>query len=137
MKSIGIFKSLGSIFNSKKQENIEPVYLQYSRAESPPIILVTLLSTDMNISSSALVRHANKKGYRVVFVVTNPDVHIFQVAGCTFEYLPSPEIIVNMADAGDWQSYLQERWNMINSKWSPRWTIEYGISIEAYLNNTL
>ncbi len=127
-----------SFFNLKKKVkvNAQSIFLQYSSDDSRPTVLVTLISVDEKTVTRALLRHGNKNSYRVVFIVTNPDVRLFQEAECIFEYLPAPTIVENMQDVGDWQSYLQERWNMINSKWSPRWTVEYGLNIKTYLNKT-
>lgn len=128
-----MFTKLQSRFRIKRQDHAVSALMQHPKTDVRPTVLVTLLCAKSDARSRALKTHAASRSYRPIFVVCEPDIRAYQSAGCTFEYLPSPEIALSMSDVGDWAGYLQERWRMINSKWQPSWAVDYGIDYRQYL----
>lgn len=128
-----MFTKLQSIFRMDRQEHAVSVMSQHPETDPRPTVLVTILRADDASRLRALKTHAADRSHRPIFVVCDADVRTYQNAGCTFEYLPDPKIVRSMSDVGDWAGYLQERWRMINSKWHPQWTVEYGLSYTQYL----
>lgn len=128
-----MFTKLQSIFRPNRQEHDVSALLQHPETDLRPTVLITVLCADDVARSRALKAHAASRSHRPIFVVCEADIQAYQNAGCTFEYLPDPKTVCSMPDIGDWAGYLQERWRMINSKWHPRWTAEYGLSYKQYL----
>lgn len=128
-----MFAKLQSLFRIKPQEHAGSALLQHSVTDPRPTILVTVLCADAAARARAIEKHATSRSHRPIFVVCDADVRAYQDAGCAFEYLPEPSMVRTMSGVGDWAAYLQERWCMINSKWLPKWTAEYGLSYTQYL----
>ncbi len=119
-------------FRIKRQKGAVSALMQHPETDVRPTVLVTLLCAKADACSRALRTHAASRSHRPIFVVCEADIRAYQNAGSTFEYLPDPEMIRAMSDVGDWAGYLQERWRMINSKWQPRWTADYGLGDRQY-----
>lgn len=124
---------LHSLLHPDQQETPVPTLLQHPDTDPLPAVLVTILCADDHARTRAIKAHAKARGHRAVFVTSNPDVRAYQATGCAFEYLPDPKTVCEMSAAGDWESYLGERWRMFHSKWHPRWSADYGLTFAQYL----
>ena len=108
-------------------------YAQLGPSFGKPVVLVTLLSADAEAQEKAIQRHAGQSSHLPVFVVTDPNVAVFQDKKCIFEHFPPPHIVQSQRNAGDWTGYFQERWRTLHLKWGPRWTVGYGREFSEYL----
>lgn len=129
-----MFSKLQFAFGTKRQDRSDSFLHQHPITDDRPTVLVTILcAASEDARLQALKIHSARRSHRPIFVVSEPDIRAYQNAGCIFEYLPDPEVVWAGLDIGDWPGYLQERWSMINSKWHPQWTANYGLSFEQYL----
>lgn len=130
----------GSFFNISKRLSGEGIQMaspldQRQRHSTHPSVLVTHLDPNTKSIDDVLRRAGNLWGARPIIVVTDSNVRALLGTGIAFEHLPSPSQILGHKDVGDWIRYLQQRWSMIHTKWSPLYTIHVEKSYNEYLND--
>ncbi|NJM82353.1 MAG: hypothetical protein HC844_07540 [Tabrizicola sp.] len=106
---------------------------QADAADIRPVVLVTLLGAAASARDRALRLHHSGRGHRAIFVVTDPDIAAIRAAGMTAEHMPAPDLVKRFRGVGDWESYLRQRWVMIQTKWQPAMGITEGLAFHHYL----
>jgi hypothetical protein len=101
--------------------------------DTRPVVLVSLLDAAAPVRDRAIRLHHKDRGYRVVFVATDPEIASFRNAGLIVEYLPSPALVMSFQDRGDWENYLLQKWALILTKWQPELALTEGITFDQYL----
>lgn len=104
--------------------------MQQWRAETRPVVLITLLDPPPARLARALRDHGGRRLWRPVFLTTVADLRELIATGHPVEHLPAP---LPVSDRLDWPAYLRERWRRVHQKWVPRWTVHYGTSFDEYL----
>jgi hypothetical protein len=98
-----------------------------------PNVLITLLESDPDTSRKAIRRYGRSRFFRPIFLTTNAETAQFLESRIAFEYFPPARLVHDHADAGPWQEYIPEKWEIVRAKWRPRWIVECGLSLERYL----
>lgn len=109
-------------------------------SDNQVVIFVLLLCPDAARVAEAIGRHATAPALLPVFVTTLADIRPFLAAGAIVEHMPDPAQIGRFTrqhgDTATWADYLDIRWQRLEQKWQPHWTISYGESVRSYLKQT-
>lgn len=131
---MSIRSSLSALTTRKAKGAGESALCQLPQGAAAPAVLVTLLGADADQTRRAVERHGKVRSYRPVFVVSNPDTRPLLGTGLTCEHVCGLDDIRRHRLAGDWPSYVTERWRMIHTKWKPAWSVAYALSFNDYLS---
>jgi len=99
------------------------------------IILVTLFGVERTQHENIIDTIGKKfKGFdKIVYVTDLPDFLHFREAGAAFEYLPSLDQQKMHNSELSWPEYLATRWELILSKWLPKYVLAYGMNIDRFI----
>lgn len=102
-----------------------------------PVVIVSILAVEQEMIDGIIEVIVKKfsKGHRIVFVTDSADFSSFMKNKVAFEYLPSHLVQKLHPDTLPWRIYLQERWDLLLTKWQPSHILSYGQNAQRFIQN--
>lgn len=102
-----------------------------------PVVIVSILAVEQDMIDEIIEVILKKftKGHRIVFVTDCADFSSFMKNKVAFEYLPAHLVQKLHSDTLSWRIYLQERWDLLLTKWKPSHILSYGQNAQRFIQN--